>query len=154
MAPSTPIWQEAVAALVLVASNVALHAIGTFANLRWILSSLKNQAPLSLARSWWFIIRMVMVLLALHSAEVAIWSEFYMWQHCFPDRDTAYYFSVVTYTTLGYGDLLLPRAWRLLGGWEAMTGVFMFGWSTATLVTFIHHVQGARMKKYFPEAAD
>jgi hypothetical protein len=40
------------------------------------------------------------------------------------------YFSAVTYTTTGYGDLVLPKEWRLVGGVEALTGILMCGWST------------------------
>jgi hypothetical protein len=40
------------------------------------------------------------------------------------------YFSAVTYTTTGYGDLLLPAEWRLVGSVEALTGILMCGWST------------------------
>ena len=47
-----------------------------------------------------------------------------------PDLPTGLYFSAVTYTTTGYGDLVLPREWRLVGGVEALTGILMCGWST------------------------
>jgi voltage-gated potassium channel Kch len=47
-----------------------------------------------------------------------------------PDAQTAFYFSIVTYTTTGYGDLVLPEPWRVLGGIEALTGILMCGWST------------------------
>jgi len=143
------IWQVLLAALALSACVVCIHATGTYVNLHWMMRSLKNRPPTSVARSWGLIVRLVVLLLIMHSLEVALWSEFYTWLHCFPDRATAYYYSLVTYTTLGYGDVLLPRPWRFLGGWEAMTGVLMFGWSTATLMSFIHHVQSASIGKYF-----
>jgi hypothetical protein len=47
-----------------------------------------------------------------------------------PDLQSAAYFSAVTYTTTGYGDLLLPRGWQLVGAVEALTGILMCGWST------------------------
>jgi hypothetical protein len=40
------------------------------------------------------------------------------------------YFSGVTYTSLGYGDLMLPKPWRLLGPLETLTGILMCGLST------------------------
>jgi hypothetical protein len=46
-----------------------------------------------------------------------------------PDLPSALYFSMVTYTTTGYGDLVLPKGWRLVGGVEALTGILMCGWS-------------------------
>jgi len=143
-------WRQILAALVLSAITVAIHATGVYASLQWVLRALKNRRSLSLEYAWRLTIRLVVVLLVLHSLEVAVWSQFYVALHCFSDVQTAYYFSLVTYTTLGYGDVLLPRQWRFLGGWEAMVGVFMFGWSTASLVSFIHHVIGARIKYVLP----
>jgi hypothetical protein len=49
----------------------------------------------------------------------------------------AFYFSMVTYTTTGYGDLVLPEAWRLVGGVEALTGILMCAWSTGFFVTIV-----------------
>jgi len=47
-----------------------------------------------------------------------------------PDLQSAFYFSGVTYTTTGYGDLVLPEPWRLVGGIEALTGILMCAWSS------------------------
>jgi hypothetical protein len=55
---------------------------------------------------------------------------FYAWKHEMPDLQSAFYFSAVTYTTTGYGDLVLPKQWRLVGGVEALTGILMCGLST------------------------
>ena len=52
------------------------------------------------------------------------------WRGALPDLQTAMYFSGVTYTTTGYGDLVLPENWRLVGAVEALTGILMCGWST------------------------
>ena len=40
----------------------------------------------------------------------------------------------MTYTTVGYGDVVLPHAWTSVGVLEAMTGVLLFGWSTAMFI--------------------
>ena len=69
-------------------------------------------------------------LVLLHLAEIAIWAFFYHWRGAMPDLTSAFYFSAVTYTTTGYGDLVLPESWRLVGGVEALTGILMCGWST------------------------
>jgi Ion channel len=58
--------------------------------------------------------------------------------HKFPRRG---YFSMVTYTTLGYGDVVLrDRGWRLLGGVEALTGSLMLCWSTVILVHVVTRI--------------
>ena len=66
----------------------------------------------------------------LHLAEIAGWAFFYAWQRAMPDLASALYFSAVTYTTTGYGDIVLPPPWRIDGGIEALTGILMCGLST------------------------
>ena len=70
-------------------------------------------------------------MIVLHLAEIIAWALVYYSNDAMPDLQSAFYFSAVTYTTTGYGDLVLPEAWRLVGGVEALTGILMCGWSTA-----------------------
>lgn len=140
-------WQHLLIALFLSLSNVCVHAVGTYVSLLLTIPFLRATS-LSLRHAWWIMIRIVVSLLLLHAIEVAIWAQFYIFERCFADAATAYYFSLVSYTTLGYGDVLLPREWRMMGGWEAMIGVLMFGWSTAGLVAFLHFVQDAKVREY------
>ena len=48
-----------------------------------------------------------------------------------PSLETSFYFSSVTYATIGYGDIVLPETWRLLAAMEGLTGILMCGWSGA-----------------------
>jgi hypothetical protein len=144
-------WHELFAALLLSACNFAMHALGTYLLFLWVMRWLSGASVISIEKTWWIMLRLVVFLLILHSLEIVVWAQFYVWEGCFPDWETSYYFSLVTYTTLGYGDVLLPRMWRVMAGWEAMIGVLMFGWSTAALVAFIHHVQQSKMKEYRAE---
>jgi voltage-gated potassium channel len=63
--------------------------------------------------------------------EIAVWAWFFWWQNCLSDIVSSLYFSGVTYTTVGYGDLVLPYQWRLFGPIEGLTGILMSGLSTA-----------------------
>jgi hypothetical protein len=63
--------------------------------------------------------------------EIAVWALFFRWEKCLPDLESSFYFSGVTYATLGYGDLLLQKEWRLFGPLEALTGNLMVGLSIA-----------------------
>ncbi len=74
--------------------------------------------------------RIAWSLVLLHLAEIAVWALFYWWQECLPDLESSFYFSGITYTTVGYGDLVLPKEWRLLGSVEGLTGILMCGLST------------------------
>jgi len=93
-----------------------------------------------------FILVAVWIVL-LHIVEIAVWAVAYVWQGALSDMSTALYFSAVTYTTTGYGDVVLPEAWRLDGGVEALTGILMCGWSTGfffAIVNRLYFSQSAR----------
>ena len=63
--------------------------------------------------------QLVGALLLLHLAEAVVWALFYVLVGALPDLETAVYFSLTSYTTVGYGDVVLPEPWRLLGPIEA-----------------------------------
>jgi voltage-gated potassium channel Kch len=113
----------------LVSATVGIHAAG-FAALLWTIvwSGVLNRSGLWLVTRW--LIGLACWLIAIHGAEIAVWALFYLWQGSVPDAEAAFYFSGVTYTTVGYGDIILPKPWRLLAPLEALTGTLMFGLST------------------------
>lgn len=75
----------------------------------------------------------VVVLKAAHGLEVVVWALAYALVGAAPEGSDLLYFAFVNYTTLGYGDVTPVKAWQLLGPMAAMTGILMFGWSTAVL---------------------
>jgi hypothetical protein len=80
----------------------------------------------------------------LHLSEIAVWAVAYTWNSAMPDMSSALYFSAVTYTTTGYGDLVLPQAYRLDGGIEALTGILMCGWSTGFFFALVNRLYESR----------
>ena len=114
----------------LVAITVLIHAAG----LAVLLSHLLRSTVRSDTRFWpitWLLIRIAWFLILIHLLEIGIWALFFLWQECLPDAEASFYFSGVTYATLGYGDLLLPNEWRMFGPLEALTGTLMCGLSIA-----------------------
>ena len=83
------------------------------------------------AVSFWreVVIVAVVILLALvaHLIEIGVWAVLFVICGEFHEFGTAYYHSAVNYTTLGYGDVVMSPAWRLLGPLEAASGVLLFG---------------------------
>jgi hypothetical protein len=118
-----------VPAAFLVAITVIVHAAGTVGLIRWVWRSKAGVGTTFRAQTW-FLVRLAWALLAVHLVEIGAWAVFYWGRGCLPDFTSAVYFSGVTYTTLGYGDLLLPREWRLMGPIEGLTGILMCGLST------------------------
>lgn len=114
--------------LALMAACVAIHAgglTGTMNRLRHHLKPGLRFWPMS-----WLFVRIAGWIILLHLSEIFVWALLYAWKDAMPGLHTAFYFSAVTYTTTGYGDLVLPQEWRLVGGIEALTGILMCGWST------------------------
>ncbi len=72
--------------------------------------------------------------------ESAIWAAIYVAVGAISGFEPALYFSMVTFTTLGYGDIVLPDVWRLLASFQAANGIIMFGWTTALIVAVAHYV--------------
>jgi voltage-gated potassium channel Kch len=112
----------------LMAANVACHAIAITSALRWVRRV--HLGADNARRLTWILVGLAGWMILFHLLEITVWALFYVWQSAMPDLPDAIYFSAVTYTTTGYGDLLLPRAWRLVGAIEALTGILMCGWST------------------------
>src|SRR5207247_4338801 len=98
----------------LVATTVMIHAVG----LGMTLSHVLRSAVRPDTRFWpitWLLIRIACLLIIIHLFEIAVWALFFWWQNCLPDAESAVYFSGVTYATIGYGDLVLPKESRFFG---------------------------------------
>ena len=76
----------------------------------------------------------LMVLFFGHVLQFASWALLFMYLDEFNDFGTAFYHSVVNFTSLGYGDIVMSDKWRVLGGLEAANGILMFGLTTSTFV--------------------
>ena len=123
----------------LMALCVAVHATGLMGAMRW----LDRSPALADRRFWpptWLLIRIAGWLVLLHLVEIGFWALLYTWGHAMPDAHSAFYFSSVTYTTTGYGDMVLPEKWRLLGGVEALNGILMCGWSTGFFFAVLSNI--------------
>jgi voltage-gated potassium channel len=91
-------------------------------------------------RPIWTLIRVVSTLLALHLSEMAVWAAAFTVVGIFPNFETSLYYSLKSYTTVGYGDVLPEVSWRLIGPIEAAVGVLMLGWSTSIIVATVQHI--------------
>jgi Ion channel len=130
-------------ACVLVFLTMAVHATGIAVLMRgfmrWHVLRPKGVWPVSR-----LLLRMIWWLILLHLAEISIWGVFYLWRGCLPNAEAAFYFSGSTYTTLGYGDLVLARPWRLLAPIEGLIGVLMCGLSAGYFFVILSRVHQSR----------
>jgi len=116
-------------AFVLMAACVAIHAFGLMAMLRWV-QARPARATHNFRLATWILIRVAGKTIALHILQIFAWACVYVAGGAIAGFTSAAYFSSVTYTTTGYGDIVLPQDWRLVGGVEALTGIMMCGLST------------------------
>jgi hypothetical protein len=132
----------------LMAVCVVIHAAGLASALR----RLRRQpaAALQFSGLCSLFIRLAGWMILLHLGEIGIWGAIYGWRGAMGDMTSAFYFSAVTYTTTGYGDLLLPAEWRLVGAVEALTGILMCGWSTGFFFAVVSRVLDGKARPAIP----
>jgi hypothetical protein len=138
-------FEKILIACFLVAVTVSVHAAGFALVLRSLMKS--DAAPPTQYRPIiWLLIRVTWFLILMHLTEITIWGLFYLWAECMPDAESAFYFSGVTYTTIGYGDLTLPKPWRLLGPIEGLTGILMCGLSAGLFFAVVSRIYASRLE--------
>ena len=135
-------------ALCLMAVCVVIHATGVATALRWL--PRQQAAALGLWDLCWLFIRLAGWMILLHLGEIGVWAVIYLWRGAIGDIASALYFSAVTYTTTGYGDLVLPADWRLVGAIEALTGILMCGLSSGFFFAVVSRAFDAKPRPAAP----
>ncbi len=140
--------------LIIIGINVLIHAYGTRF---WILRIHRRHPNFSSYpldnKSLWIVIFTASFLIILSFLEAFIWGvTYYILPDVteFADLEKSVYFSIVTYTTLGYGDITISTTNRLLSGFEAMNGILLLGWSTTIMFSIIQDL----LKNTFNEIED
>ena len=87
-------------------------------------------------RSVWLAVIVIIMFFAT-LLESGIWTICYLHLGALQSFEEALYFSIVTFSTLGFGDLILEQEWRFLSALEAANGIIMFGWSTAIVMAAV-----------------
>jgi hypothetical protein len=82
----------------------------------------------------------VLALLASHTVQLYVWAFSLYVMGALPWYEEPIYFALVTYTTVGYGDVTLPPDFRIFGAMASVNGILAFGLTTAFLVNFFPRV--------------
>jgi hypothetical protein len=123
-------------AALMVGMTVTMHFFGLLA-LLWVLRRRGHRfrAHESWAGQGAAILFVVLGLVAVITLEIWLYAAIFLVVGALPDFESALYFSTTSFTTLGYGDIVLDTRWRLLGAIEGANGLLLFGWSTAFLIS-------------------
>lgn len=94
----------------------------------------------------------VLVVLSVLTGAVWLWALSFVGLGIFPELEPAAYFALVAFTTLGFGDILLPVEWRILGGMAAANGLLNIGLYTALMVEALRRVRSEQVRGVVDEA--
>lgn len=120
----------------LLAVSSAIHVLAVVLSIPSF-STLSRHVPRGtrpLRRIIVFLLFAIGVLLIAHTIQIWTWAVIFLLISDLPDLATSFYFATVTYTTLGYGDIVLGQDARLVATFCAITGLLTFGISTAFLI--------------------
>lgn len=123
-------------ASLMVLVTVVVHLVGLAILMRVLRSHHRLVRPVRIMPLTILLVAAVGIF-AIHTIEIWLYAALYVQLGATAGFEESLYFSTVTYASIGYGDVLLPQAWRILGAIEGATGVIMLGWSTAFLVSLL-----------------
>jgi hypothetical protein len=127
----------AIAAALMVATT-AIHAGGMVLTMS-ALRAHSSRHRLKHTRVYW-VCGVVLLMFIVSLLEVLVWAVTYLTLNAIDGFEKALYFSMVTFTTLGYGEIVLDEHWRLLAASEAGNGIIMFGWTTAIVIAAVQRI--------------
>lgn len=125
-------------AAALMVATTAIHAGGMVLAMS-ALRAHSSRDRLKHTRVYW-ICGIVLLMFIVSLVEVLVWAVTYLLLNAIDGLEKAIYFSMVTFTTLGYGEIVLDERWRLLASSEAVNGIIMFGWTTAIVIAAVQRI--------------
>ena len=141
--------QQAGAAVLLVLITLSLQCGGAAALIIWIRSIPRETHKVRVFRCAALVMQTTVAVIVLHGIVILLWASCYRWL-CFPSWESAFYFSASSYATVGYGDVVLPSKWRLLGPLESMVGMLMSGVSIGLLFAAVTHLVDGESQSRLP----
>ena len=144
--------KELLIAFAIMGLCVVIHVIGiVLVGEELVRQRAKIEARVGSVYAALLLIAVFAIIIVLHISEATLWAVYYRWGGLFQDFESALYFSLTSYSTLGYGDTLLPRNWRLLGTMEGVSGVLLCGLSAAFLFAIVNALFRFRVRRFMRE---
>jgi hypothetical protein len=139
-------WSQVFLGCFLILVTTVLHGLATAGALT-VLKDAGRLMPFTKAiqlQRTVLIAGLVVFLFLVALLDAVIWAHTYLRVGAIEQLETALYFSMVTFTTLGYGDITLSSEWRLLASFQAANGIIIFGWTTALVAAVIQRLAPER----------
>ncbi len=130
----------ALLALALLAACVIVQSAGMLLLIHWLARVRDVVESRSAFRRTGLLLRLFVFIVLLHLIQVGLWAVVFWRARELPTAETAVYFSLATYTTVGFGDVVLGPGWRVLAGIEGLTGLILVGWSTAFVFAVVNRM--------------
>ena len=135
-------FHEIVASTILVLLTLSVQCAGVATLIRWLRRIVTKELDKgSLFEAGLLVMQTTIAVILLHGTIILLWAGFFRCL-CFRSWESALYFSGTSYSSVGYGDVLLPQQWRLLGPLESVVGVLMCGISVSLLFALMTRLIG------------
>lgn len=129
--------------------NVLVHTLGLILTTKAVAFGISRLRIHGRRSRMLAMIIVVVALFGVIAVEIWIWAGMYLWLGVLDDFETALYFSTVTFSTIGYGDIVPSQGWRTLAALEGINDFLFIGWSTAYLVAAGTRVGPFRIGEHF-----
>jgi len=130
--------------ILLLGLTVAIHAAVLGGMLHQFQKNIRKALTMGFVGISWLLTRIAAITVLAHLIEIAVWAGYYRLSGALPNLENSFYFSSVTYATIGYGDIVLPAPWRLHAAMEGLTGILMCGWSGAFFFAAVNRLYLAK----------
>ena len=127
-------------ACLLMLATTSVHTAGMFVAMRLTRWHQQNPGRFMKVMHSLRVGGVIILMFLVAIVEVLLWALTYLWIDALDNFYDAIYFSMVTFTTLGYGDIVPKGQWRLLASSQAACGIIMFGWTTAIVISVVQRI--------------
>lgn len=131
-----------------------IQVLFAYGGVRHCVRYLRNHAgPITLSTGVRPLLIAMLIMMLGTLVQLVVWGVLFLWLGEFDELYEAIYHSAVNFASLGYGDIVMSRPWKMLGALEAINGVLMLGMSAAALMAILQqliHSEYERVKSEMP----
>lgn len=91
------------------------------------------------------ILAVVLGLFVMHAVQIWLYALVYIAIDAFESFEAALYFSTSSFTTVGYGEIVMTPPWRIVSAIQSANGFLLLGWSTVFLISVLSRLRSVEM---------